>query len=114
QVYTKLIKDDYIYEKDIKNEIINTKLNELTEKQLSEHRYKGIKIKSEIVEADKKESNVRKYLNLGHTLSHAIESELGYGKITHGEAVAIGMIFALKLSNIKYNAQLPNESFINW
>src|SRR5699024_4119590 len=67
-----------------------------------------------IVEADEKESNVRKYLNLGHTLSHAIESELGYGKITHGEAVAIGMIFALKLSNIKYNAQLPNESFINW
>src|SRR5699024_6688223 len=42
------------------------------------------------------------------------ESKLSYGKITHGEAVAIGMIFALKLSNIKYNAQLPNESFINW
>src|SRR5699024_5493517 len=98
--YAELIKEAFISEKDF--------LNELTDTKLSEHLYKGIKIKSEIVEADEKESNVRKYLNLGHTLSHAIESELGYGKITHGEAVAIGMIFALKLSNIKYNAQLPN------
>src|SRR5690625_4315852 len=112
--YAELIKEAFISEKDFLNELLNTKLNELTDKQLSEHLYKGIKIKSEIVEADEKESNVRKYLNLVHTLSHAIESELGYGKITHGEAVAIGMIFALKLSNIKYNAQLPNESFINW
>src|SRR5699024_3591814 len=112
--YAELIKEAFISEKDFLNELLNTKINELTDKQLSEHLYKGIKIKSEIVEADEKESNVRKYLNLGHTLSHAIESELGYGKITHGEAVAIGMIFALKLSNIKYNAQLPNESFINW
>src|SRR5690625_7011599 len=80
--YAELIKEAFISEKDFLNELLNTKLNELTDKQLSEHLYKGIKIKSEIVEADEKESNVRKYLNLGHTLSHAIESELGYGKIT--------------------------------
>src|SRR5699024_12230414 len=60
--YAKLIKEAFISEKDFLNELLNTKLNELTDKQLSEHLYKGIKIKSEIVEADEKESNVRKYL----------------------------------------------------
>ena len=46
----------------------------------------------------KRETGIRAYLNFGHTLGHAIESEMGYGNFTHGEAVMIGMIFALKLS----------------
>ncbi|BBP90337.1 hypothetical protein BsIDN1_39550 [Bacillus safensis] len=41
---------------------------------------------------------MRAFLNLGHTLGHAIEAEYGYGAITHGDAIAIGMQFALYVS----------------
>ena len=61
---------------------------------------------------DEKETGVRAYLNFGHTLGHAIEAELGYGKITHGEAVLIGMMFALQLSE-KY-AGLQFEIRMNY
>jgi len=55
-------------------------------------------IKAEIVGQDERESGLRMILNFGHTFGHAIETSLGHGKILHGEAVAIGMILALKLS----------------
>ncbi|MDV2687593.1 3-dehydroquinate synthase, partial [Alkalihalophilus lindianensis] len=54
------------------------------------------------------------YLNLGHTLGHAIESEMGYGNFTHGEAVMIGMIFALKLSKELLGLTFNLEKFITW
>ncbi|WP_110112970.1 3-dehydroquinate synthase [Bacillus sp. CGMCC 1.16541] len=60
---------------------------------------KGIAVKAAIVREDEKESGVRAHLNFGHTLGHAIEAELGYGEISHGEAVVIGMLFAMKVSN---------------
>lgn len=55
-------------------------------------------IKAYIVEKDEKESGIRAHLNFGHTFAHALEKEAGFGKITHGEAVYIGMIAAVKLS----------------
>lgn len=58
----------------------------------------GIKVKANIVSQDEKEKGIRAYLNFGHTLAHAIENELGYGAITHGDAVAIGMKFAMMIS----------------
>ncbi|WP_313890987.1 3-dehydroquinate synthase [Psychrobacillus sp.] len=61
---------------------------------------KGIRVKAHIVELDETEQSYRKYLNFGHTYGHAIEASIGYGKITHGEAVMIGMIPALMLSEI--------------
>lgn len=112
--YAELIKEAFISDVEFVNELLEINIKDLTNEQLSEHLYKGIKVKADIVEADEKESNVRKYLNLGHTLSHAIESELGYGKITHGEAVAIGIIFAMKLSEDKYGAKLPIKAYIKW
>lgn len=112
--YAELIKEAFISDENFLNELLETKLTDLTDDQLSKHLYQGIKVKAGIVEADEKESNVRKYLNFGHTLSHAIESELGYGEITHGEAVAIGIIFALKLSNAKYKIKLPIDAYVNW
>lgn len=48
------------------------------------------KVKLDIVRKDPFEKNVRKYLNVGHTIAHAIEKESNY-KIPHGEAVAIGI-----------------------
>jgi 3-dehydroquinate synthase len=55
-------------------------------------------IKAEVVAADERESGIRAILNLGHTFGHAIETDQGYGKWLHGEAVAAGMILALELS----------------
>ena len=55
--------------------------------------------KAKIVNKDDKEKNVRALLNLGHTFGHAIESINKYKKnINHGEAVSIGIVFALNLS----------------
>jgi len=48
-------------------------------------------IKGKIVELDEKESNLRKILNFGHTIGHAIEKQFDY-EITHGEAISLGMI----------------------
>src|SRR5690625_6139100 len=70
---------------------------------------KGIDVKAKIVEEDERESNIRQYLNFGHTLGHALESVLGYGKITHGEAIAIGMLFAMRVSEILYKIKLPYD-----
>lgn len=69
---------------------------------------KSCEIKSEIVENDFYETNNRKILNFGHTLGHAIENYFGYGTFLHGEAISIGMIFALELSLI-YNNFSINE-----
>ncbi len=52
---------------------------------------KSCKIKAEVVSKDEREGNLRRILNFGHTIGHALESHLGYGKIRHGEAVALGM-----------------------
>lgn len=54
--------------------------------------------KAEVVVADERESGERATLNLGHTFGHAVETGLGYGRILHGEAVAIGMCQAADLS----------------
>jgi len=53
-------------------------------------------IKADIVEIDEKESSLRAILNYGHTLGHAVESLTNYQEYLHGEAVAIGMVFAAK------------------
>ena len=49
------------------------------------------RVKARIVEADPSESGLRKLLNLGHTFGHAVERIHGYGQISHGHAVAIGI-----------------------
>ncbi len=57
-------------------------------------------IKASVVEKDERESHYRMVLNFGHTIGHAIEALTGYSKYTHGEAVAIGMVYAAKLSQL--------------
>lgn len=59
---------------------------------------RSCQIKATIVSQDEKEAGVRALLNFGHTFGHAIEQVMGYGKIKHGEAVAIGMICACDLA----------------
>ena len=58
---------------------------------------RSVEIKSEIVRADSHEAGVRKTLNFGHTIGHAIEQASGYA-LLHGEAVAIGMALETRLA----------------
>jgi len=55
--------------------------------------------KAAVVAADEREAGLRKTLNFGHTIGHAIEASAGYGNYLHGEAVAIGMAAAARLSS---------------
>src|SRR5687767_4344353 len=55
---------------------------------------RAIRVKADIVNADEKEADLRRLLNYGHTIAHGIEAALHYEGITHGEAVAWGMIGA--------------------
>lgn len=57
----------------------------------------SLKIKARIVEKDEKENDGRMILNFGHTIGHALEQLSGY-KLTHGEAVALGVIAEAKIS----------------
>lgn len=52
----------------------------------------GLKIKKHVVENDPYEKNLRKVLNFGHTVGHAVESNSGLGTLLHGECVGIGML----------------------
>jgi len=54
--------------------------------------------KADVVERDEREGDLRRVLNFGHTLGHAIEGVLAYEGLRHGEAVAYGMLFALRLA----------------
>ncbi len=55
-------------------------------------------VKARVVAADETEQGSRAFLNYGHTLGHALEAISGYGRWRHGEAVAVGMMFAAHLA----------------
>jgi shikimate kinase/3-dehydroquinate synthase len=59
-----------------------------------------------IVAQDERDAGLRQVLNLGHTVGHAIEAVTGYARYRHGEAVALGLLAALRLSG---QAELRNE-----
>ncbi len=55
-------------------------------------------IKAEVVSRDEREDGLRAILNFGHTIGHAIEAVTEYGRYLHGEAIAVGMVQAARLS----------------
>jgi 3-dehydroquinate synthase len=63
--------------------------------------YEACRIKASVVEKDERESGLRAVLNYGHTIGHAVETLSGYGTVKHGEAVAIGMAQAARLSALQ-------------
>jgi len=70
---------------------------------------KSCKIKSSIINKDEKEKNIRMILNFGHTFAHGFEGAINFSKkISHGEAVLLGMLLASKLS-YKMNLLSKNE-----
>ncbi|MHA6259642.1 3-dehydroquinate synthase [Sporosarcina sp. CAU 1771] len=65
---------------------------------LSTELLRGISVKAKIVAEDEFEQSTRKFLNFGHTFGHAIEAACGFGGLSHGESVMIGMAYSLLLS----------------
>lgn len=59
----------------------------------------SVKLKAQVVSADEKEGGLRRVLNFGHTLGHALEAATSYRHFLHGEAVAWGMIAAAKIAD---------------
>jgi 3-dehydroquinate synthase len=58
----------------------------------------SIRVKATVVAADEKESDLRRILNFGHTIGHAIEAATNYSQLLHGEAVAWGMMAAATIA----------------
>jgi len=58
----------------------------------------SVRVKADVVNADERESGLRMILNLGHTLGHAIEAATAYKQLLHGEAVAWGMLAAIRIA----------------
>lgn len=58
----------------------------------------SVRLKAEVVSADEREDGLRRVLNLGHTIGHALEAETGYRRLLHGEAVAWGLIAATNIA----------------
>jgi shikimate kinase/3-dehydroquinate synthase len=67
--------------------------------ELDEIVFDCARYKCEVVAADERDSSLRAILNLGHTVGHAIEAASGYSLYRHGEAIGLGLLAALRLSD---------------
>lgn len=99
--FAEMLKHGLIYDKNYWNKL--TDLSQLTLNDLDELIYESVEIKKAIVTQDPHENGVRKTLNFGHTLGHAIESYfLSHSEkeaLLHGEAIVIGMIMECYISS---------------
>ncbi|WP_026899226.1 3-dehydroquinate synthase [Daejeonella oryzae] len=105
--FAEMIKHGLIYDRGLFNQLKDLKPYEIT----SEIIYQSIQIKNEVVMADPFEKGIRKILNFGHTIGHALESyslENDKNPLLHGEAIAIGFICEAYLS-FKQNSLPQNE-----
>jgi shikimate kinase/3-dehydroquinate synthase len=93
-VKTALIGDPELFELlERETERVLARSNEV----LTELVRRSIRVKARIVSADERESGLRAVLNLGHTVGHALESQGGYSRLSHGEAVSLGLVAALRI-----------------
>jgi 3-dehydroquinate synthase len=77
--------------------------------RLGEMVERSLRHKAAVVSRDEREGGLRKILNFGHTLGHALEASAAYGNYLHGEAVAIGMAAAAHLS-IRYSGLRADDA----
>jgi 3-dehydroquinate synthase len=74
-------------------------VGELDREDLVDVVFECARTKLEVVAADERDAGRRAVLNLGHTVGHAIEAATGYERYRHGEAIALGLLAALRLSD---------------
>ncbi len=93
-----MFKHGLVYDQNHWEEII--KIKEYHSESVAKFIEKSVKIKTEVIEKDPFEIGLRKILNFGHTIGHAVESEFleSENPLLHGEAVAIGMLIESILS----------------
>jgi 3-dehydroquinate synthase len=72
----------------------------LTPNEVDEIVARAVQVKVDVVSADEKESDLRRILNFGHTIGHALEAATGYLRFLHGEAIGWGMVVATCLSRL--------------
>ncbi|MFC0559883.1 3-dehydroquinate synthase [Halalkalibacter alkalisediminis] len=113
--FAEVIKHGFIHDHTFLNNLQELNgIEQLPVEKLGEILETSIRVKAKIVKEDEKENGVRAFLNFGHTLGHALEAELGYGVLTHGEAVVVGMIFSLRVSEEMYQIDLQVKEFEKW
>lgn len=97
-----VVKCGFIADREILTLLSGKSLNEIrSSKKLTEELIlRSTRIKAEVVGADFKEGFAREVLNYGHTMGHAVELHSKY-QLRHGEAVAIGMVFAAELAHLQ-------------
>lgn len=94
--FGEVFKHAMIQSPELLDELFTVTKNSIDVQNLTPFIIKGIETKMRIVIEDEHESGSRKFLNLGHTLAHAVEYKY---KIPHGQAVMLGIIGALYISN---------------
>ena len=93
-----VIKYGAIYDRSFLTDISGW-LDDINSFPLNDAIKRSCQIKADIVSKDERELGIRRILNFGHTIGHAIEAVMGYGKIRHGEAISYGMKCAGWISN---------------
>ncbi|MGL5681969.1 MAG: 3-dehydroquinate synthase [Marinifilaceae bacterium] len=101
--YGEMLKHALLSSTDEVNEVLNMRLGDIGSAHNLELIRRSVEVKAAIVEEDPREEGIRKALNLGHTVAHALESAaFAVNKpVSHGMAVALGLIVELRLSVMK-------------
>lgn len=108
-----VIKYGIVFEEEFLNYIYNNleSILKLEKEVILNIVLKSCKFKVNVVEKDQYDLSLRKVLNFGHTIGHAIESVTQYSLYTHGEAVLIGMFYETCIS---YKLGFINEEYFNY
>lgn len=111
--FAEVIKHGLIWDRTFAEWLMNTSESLLKRdpEPLQKAIYRGCQIKAAVVSADEKEQGLRSILNYGHTIGHALEAVTNYQFYTHGEAIAIGMAGAIRLSQKRYDFSFE---LVNW
>ena len=98
--FAEMIKHGLLSNREYLTRLLNLEHQEMTQEYMLELIRRSVTIKNEIVTRDPREQGLRKVLNFGHTIGHAIESlSIMQGSpLLHGEAVALGLVAELYLS----------------
>ncbi len=96
----------------LRNQILSSEINDLifNKQSLKEHIYQSLLYKVSILEIDEFDKHERKFLNFGHTFGHALEITSSY-KLSHGYAVVVGCLIALRVSQILFGTHIYSKTF---